>query len=225
MRDYTSVLGKKVMPRRHSLVTRQIIISSMPLCEKADQGQAYMHACLMLALGQCAQDIIVELSNLPSMRGKYRANKLQIASDFAQQRKRLLRGVQKDEAQRFEAILCDIVDSCESRVNWLMATVRDELTKKVDDRSVEAGALLGIAHGIVQCCNRINELMTGKKSCEYNRILDELADIDEKIGTPLLNEDIKPDADKCVESLMMLVNDMKDSTIEVLGLKRKVGAE
>jgi len=210
---------------RFGTVTAGIVKAARPGVYKMSNGQAYMHACLMLALGQCAQDIITELSNLPSMRGKYRANKLQIASDFAQQRKRLLRGVPKDEAERFEAILCDITDNCEDRVRWLKATVRDELTQKVDYRAVEADALLGITHGIVQCCNRINELMTGKKSCEYNRILDELADIDEKIGTPMLNDGIKPDAEKCVESIMMLVESMKDSTIEVLGLKRKGGSE
>lgn len=209
---------------RFGTVTAGIVKAARPGVYKMSQGQAYMHACLMLALGQCAQDIITELSNLPSMRGKYRANKLQIASDFAQQRKRLLRGVPKDEAERFEAILCDITDNCEGRVNWIIATVRGELAQKVDYRAVDAGALLGITHGIVQCCNRINEIMTGRRSDEYNRILDELADIDAKIGTPLLNEDIKPDADKCVESLMMLVNDMKDSTIDVLGLKREGAA-
>jgi hypothetical protein len=210
---------------RFGTVTSGIAKAARPGVYKMRPAQAYMHACLMLALGQCAQDIMVELSNLPSMRGKYRANKLQIASEFAQQRKRLLRGVPAEEAERFEAILCDIADNCEKRVRWLIATVRDELTQKVDYRSVEAGALLGITHGIVQCCNRINELMTGKKSCEYNRVLDELSSIDEQIGSPLLNEGVLPDADKCVASLMMLVEDMKESTIEVLGLKREGGAE
>lgn len=210
---------------RFRTVTAGIVNAARPGAHRMNQAQAYMHACLMLALGQCAQDVIVELSNLPSMRGKYMSNKKQIASDFAAQRKKILRGIPKDEAARFEAVLCDISDSCEQRVEWLIATVRGELVQKVEYRAVDAGALLGIAHGIVQCCNRINQIMTGRRSDEYNSILDELADIDAKIGTPLLNEGVLPDADKCVESLMKLVNDMKDGTIEVLGLKRKGGAQ
>jgi hypothetical protein len=134
-----------------------------------------------------------------------------------------MRGIPADEAAMFEGILCGITDSCQARVKWLVATVRGELAQKVDYRVAEAGALLGIVHGIVQCCNRINQIITGRTNTEYNRILEEIALIDEKIGMPLLNVGVLPDADKCVASLMELVKDMKSSTMEAIGATRKEG--
>lgn len=222
MRDYSAVM-QDTRPRRFLTVSRSIRYAAQPQATLMSDTKRYCNAVLMLALGQCAQDIIQDFSNLPSIKGKFMASKAEIASQFNQQRKALYRGVTKEEAAQFDAVVCEVTDLCQQRTKWLVATVKGELTNKVIYSAVEPGALLGIAHGLCQCCNRIHRKMTGKNSSIFTRVMEELLSIDDKIQSDYLNEAKKVDWDVVSDAIIVTVEDMVTATKKVLKVIEKGG--
>lgn len=222
MRNYASVMGTGMTNRggrkRFAAVSSHIRKQAVPQIHRMSEGRAYLNAVLMLALGQAAQKEIQKLYELPEMKGRYNAERAEIRSAFDHQRRFLKRDVPEEEYARFEGIVKGVADECTKRLDWLNTTILDQMVNRYEYPTVKSGALLGAAHGLVQCCNRLHRIMTGKDSSDYARILEELSAIDTKMDAKLLNEHIKPDSAICVDAVMKTVEDMQKAVMEVLGI-------
>lgn len=105
------------------------------------------------------------------------------------------RGWGSDRAEGYEDALDEAVASCKPELDRLRHEIRAALVQKVRYTDIERAMHIATASGLIDCCSRCHEWITGKKQ-KYAEARYALGMVDTLIGCELLNEGRLPAMDE-----------------------------
>lgn len=131
-------------------------------------------------------------------------------------RKRMMeirRGWGGDRADDYEDRLEETFASCKPELDRLRHEIRAALTQKVRYTDIERAMHIATASGLVDCCSRCHEWLTGKKQ-KYAEARYALGMIDTLLGCGLLNDGKLPDMQEAQAAFARLFDAVCTKTLE-----------
>lgn len=121
-------------------------------------------------------------------------------------RKRMMeirRGWGGDRAEGYEDALEEAVAACKPELDRLRHEVRAALAQKVRWQDIDRAMHIATASGLIDCCARCHEWLTGKKQ-KYAEARYALGMVDTLLGCELLNEGRLPDMQEAQDAFASL---------------------
>lgn len=161
------------------------------------------------------------LSRLPELRGNgfarsYCADVQEII------RKRMMeirRGCGGDRADGYEDRLEDVVEACNPELDRLRHEIRAALVQKVRYTDIDRAMHIATASGLVDCCSRCHEWITGKRQ-KYAEARYALGMVDTLLECGLLNDGRLPDMQEAQAAFSRLFDAVCTKTLEFFTKKQ-----
>lgn len=131
-------------------------------------------------------------------------------------RKRMMeirRGWGGDRAEDYEDRLEETFAACKPELDRLRHEIRAALTQKVRYTDIERAMHIATASGLVDCCSRCHEWLTGKRQ-KYAEARYALGMVDTLLGCCLLNDGKLPDMQEAQEAFARLFDAVCTKTLE-----------
>lgn len=131
-------------------------------------------------------------------------------------RKRMMeirRGLGGDRADDYEDRLEETFAACKPELDRLRHEIRAALTQKVRYTDIDRAMHIATASGLVDCCSRCHEWLTGKKQ-KYAEARYALGMVDTLLGCGLLNDGKLPDMQEAQAAFARLFDAVCTKTLE-----------
>lgn len=131
-------------------------------------------------------------------------------------RKRMMeirRGWGDDRADNYEDRLEETVAACNPERDRLRYEIRTALTQKVRYQDITRAMHIATASGLVDCCSRCHEWITGKKQ-RYAEARYALGMVDSLLQCGLLNDGRLPDMEEAQSAFARLFDTVCSKTLE-----------
>ena len=131
-------------------------------------------------------------------------------------RKRMMeirRGWGDDRADGYEDRLEEAVEACKPELNLLRHEIRDALVQRVRYQDIDRAMHIATASGLIDCCTRCHELITGK-SQKYAEARYALGMVDTLLECGLLNDGKMPDMQEAQAAFSRLFDAVCTKTLE-----------
>lgn len=123
------------------------------------------------------------------------------------------RGWGGDRAENYEDRLEETVAACKPELDRLRHEVRAAMVQKVRYNDINRAMHIATASGLVDCCSRCHEWITGKKQ-KYAEARYALGKVDTLIGCGLLNDGKLPDMQEAQAAFSRLFDALCTKTLE-----------
>ena len=131
-------------------------------------------------------------------------------------RKRMMeirRGWGGDRADGYEDRLEEVVEACKPELNRLRHEIRAALVQRVRYQDIDRATHIATASGLVDCCSRCHEWITGKKQ-KYAEARYALGMVDTLLECGLLNDGKLPDMQEAQAAFSRLFDAVCTKTLE-----------
>lgn len=131
-------------------------------------------------------------------------------------RKRMMqirRGWGYDRADGYEDRLEEVVEACNPELDFLRHEIRAALVQKVRYQDIDRAMHITTASGLVDCCTRCHEWLTGKRQ-KYAEARYALGMVDTLLGFWLLNDGKLPDMQEAQAAFSRLFDAVCTKTLE-----------
>ena len=131
-------------------------------------------------------------------------------------RKRMMeirRGWGGDRADGYEDRLEEVVEACKPELDRLRHEIRAALAQKVRYQDIDRAMHIATASGLVDCCARCHEWITGKKQ-KYDEARYALGMVDTLLECGLLNDGKLPDMQEAQAAFSRLFDTVCTKTLE-----------
>lgn len=134
------------------------------------------------------------LSRLPELRanGNARSYCADLQEIIRKRMMQIRRGWGDDRADDYEDRLENTLEACNPELDRLRHELRAALVQKVRYQDIDRATHIATASGLVDCCARCHEWITGKRQ-KYDEARYALGMVDTLIGCGLLNDGKVPD--------------------------------
>ena len=123
------------------------------------------------------------------------------------------RGWGGDRAEDYEDRLEETVTACKPELDRLRHEIRTALAQKVRYQDIDRAMHIATASGLVDCCTRCHEWLTGKRQ-KYAKARYALGMVDTLLGCGLLNDGKLPDMQEAQEAFARLFDAVCTKTLE-----------
>lgn len=131
-------------------------------------------------------------------------------------RKRMMeirRGWGGDRADGYEDRLEEVVEACKPELDRLRHEIRVALVQRVRYQDIDRAMHIATASGLVDCCSRCHEWITGKRQ-KYSEARYALGMVDTLLGCGLLNDGKLPDMQEAQAAFARLFDAVCTKTLE-----------
>ena len=123
------------------------------------------------------------------------------------------RGWGGDRADGYEDRLEEVVEACKPELDRLRHEIRAALVQKVRYQDIDRATHIATASGLVDCCSRCHEWLTGKRQ-KYAEARYALGMVDTLLGCGLLNDGKLPDMHEAQAAFARLFDAVCTKTLE-----------
>ena len=155
------------------------------------------------------------LSQLPEMKndGLARSYCADVQEIIRKRMMEIRRGWGGDRADDYEDRLEETFAACKPELDRLRHEIRAALTQKVRYTDIERAMHIATASGLVDCCARCHEWLTGKRQ-KYAEARYALGMVDTLLGCGLLNDGKLPDMQEAQAAFSRLFDALCTKTLE-----------
>lgn len=155
------------------------------------------------------------LSRLPEMRknGLARSYCTDVQEIIRKRMMEIRRGWGEDRAESYEDRLDETVAACKPELDRLRHEIRAALAQKVRYTDIDRAMHIATASGLIDCCTRCHEWITGKKK-KYADAHYALGKVDTMLGCGLLNDGKLPDMQEAQAAFSRLFDALCAKTLE-----------
>ena len=155
------------------------------------------------------------LSQLPEMKnnGLARSYCADVQEIIRKRMMEIRRGWGGDRADDYEDRLEETFAACKPELDRLRHEIRAALTQKVRYTDIDRAMHIATASGLVDCCSRCHEWLTGKRQ-KYAEARYALGMVDSLLGCGLLNDGKLPDMQEAQAAFARLFDAVCTKTLE-----------
>lgn len=155
------------------------------------------------------------LSRLPELKANAlcRSYCADVQEIICKRMMQIRRGWGGERADDYEDRLEETFASCKPELDRLRHEIRAALTQKVRYTDIDRAMHIATASGLVDCCSRCHEWLTGKKQ-KYAEARYALGMVDTLLGCGLLNDGKLPDLEDAQAAFGRMFNALCTKTIE-----------
>lgn len=155
------------------------------------------------------------LSRLPELKSNTLARSYcaDVQETIRRRMMEIRRGCGGDRADNYEDRLEETVAACKPELDCLRLEIRAALVQKVRWKDIDRATHIATASGLVDCCSRCHEWLTGKKQ-KYAEARYALGMVDTLIGCGLLNDGKLPDMQEAQAAFSRLFDAVCTKTLE-----------
>lgn len=123
------------------------------------------------------------------------------------------RGWGGDRADGYEDRLEEVVEACKPELDRLRHEIRAALVQKVRYQDIDRAMHIATASGLIDCCARCHEWITGKKQ-KYAEARYALGMVDTLLGCGLLNDGKLPDMQEAQAAFSRLFDALCNAVLD-----------
>ena len=158
---------------------------------------------------------VFSLSRLPELKadGHARSYCADVQEIIRKRMMEIRRGLGGDRADGYEDRLEEVVEACKPELNRLRHEIRAALVQRVRYQDIDRATHIATASGLVDCCSRCHEWITGKKQ-KYAEARYALGMVDTLLECGLLNDGKLPDMQEAQAAFSRLFDAVCTKTLE-----------
>lgn len=201
---------KKTKTERHVSVTHYA------RCKGLNPGLA---AITEDVFAQQGQDLCYELAQM------HRESRLSVSyidevrRAFERRRREIRRVWTERQAAYYEGLLCQAVDEVDPYLQRLRATVKGELVQRLRYQDVEQAVIVAILGGVLHACERIHEMIDGRKQY-YSDANFYLRKYEDRHACVLLNGDKRPVYKESMPAMEDFIKETCAAIVKVFSFKK-----
>lgn len=158
---------------------------------------------------------VFALSRLPELKadGHARSYCSDVQEIIRKRMTQIRRGWPHDKADEYEDALEETIDACTPERDRLRYEIRAALTHKVRYQDITRAMHIATASGLVDCCSRCHEWITGKKQ-RYAEARYALGMVDSLLQCGLLNDGRLPDMEEAQSAFARLFDALCSAVLD-----------
>ena len=176
------------MKKSKTRTERHVSVAHYARCKGLNPGLA---AIMEDVFAQQGQDLCYELAQL---HREYRLSVSyidEVRRAFERRRREIRKVWTERQAAYYEGLLCQAVDEVDPYLQRLRVTVKGELVQRLRYQDVEQAVLVAIMGGVLHACERIHEMIDGRRQY-YSDANFYLRRFEDRHPCTLLNGDKQP---------------------------------